>query len=114
MVSGYRVYLLRTRGRVETHRRRGGQIEALRLALDGHRDRLIGQCHQVGRQSPRLIAEHPRGPLAEPGIDAGVIQGASGPPARMAATPSASRTPTATGRWNRLPAEARTHLPLYG
>ena len=32
----------------------------------------------------------------------------------MAATASSSRAPATTGRWNRLPAEARTHLPLYG
>src|SRR5450755_3187518 len=35
------------------------------------------------------------------------------PAARSAAAASPGRTPTTTGRWNRLPADARTHLLLY-
>src|SRR5580693_6668153 len=36
------------------------------------------------------------------------------PAARSAGTDSATPAPTTTGRWNRLPADARTHLLLYG
>src|ERR1700732_2420772 len=81
-LSRYTVYSLRTRGRVETHCRGGGQVEAFRVPVDGHRDRLIGQGDQVGRQPPRLVAEHPRGRLAQPGLDAGVVQRTSGSPVR--------------------------------
>ena len=103
----------------------GGQVQALGPAVDRHGHRLVGQREQLGGQAPGLVAEQPGGrrrPVRPPAASrsssgAGAAVGGQHPQpggAQRARPRSASGAPVTTGRWNRLPAEARTHLLLYG
>ena len=48
-------------GGIEAHRGGGGQIEALRLPVDGDSDHVVGESQYVGRQPPGLVPEQPGG-----------------------------------------------------
>ena len=105
------------RGRVETHCGRSGQIEALGPAVDGHRDGFVRQRDELGWQSPCLVPEHPGGRPGQPGLDLGIVQGASGaaicrddPQACLTQGDDSLLEPGPGHHW--LPADARTHLPL--
>src|SRR5215469_7133066 len=52
-------------GGVQAHRRRRGQVQALCLPINRHGNRLVGEREKIGGQAPRLVAEQPRGRLAE-------------------------------------------------
>src|SRR5262249_31198862 len=59
---------LRAGRRVEADRGRGGQVQALRPAVDGHAHRLVGQREQPARQPPVLVPDQPRGGGGDPAV----------------------------------------------
>src|SRR5580704_6030009 len=69
----------------------------------------LPNIHAVGSSSRARTSGSSRPRPARP--SAATIRN---PAARIAAIASPSLAPATTGRWNRLPAEARTHFPLYG
>ncbi len=108
---------------VKADRSGGSKVKALGPAVDRHRDRLVGERGEAGRQAPGLVAEQPGGarlswPVAarSSSRDRAAPSAASSrrPAARRPDAACASGTPAVTGTWNRLPAADRTHLPLYG
>src|SRR5579872_238735 len=69
----------------------------------------LPNSHAVGRRSPSAASSSSSSRLAPPSAAR-----TRRPASRSARAASPSGEPTTTGRWNRLPADARTHLPLYG
>ena len=52
---------LRKRALVEADGRRGGKVQRLGLAVDGHDNGAVSASQLLGGQPPRLVAEQPRG-----------------------------------------------------
>ena len=115
--------------RAEAYRQTAAAVARLRLsaaAVDRHPHDVVGE--RARSSSGRPQASLPNTQAVGPASVAVVGQRRRGrgrrrrrrrAPRRPAAAERADRgstrrRPTTTGRWNRLPAEARTHLPLYG
>ena len=87
-----------------------------------HRDgeALVDEVVELCGQAVGLAAEHERDGTGEVGLVVGRAAADDGRhPAHPCAPPRRSSTataspPLATGRWNRAPAEARTHFGLHG
>ena len=107
---------------VQADRGGAGQVERLGAAVDRHPDRLVGARDDVVGQAVRLGPEQPGRRQVQDAVGARRVQiefgGAGGgqhrqtrprTARRAARTRSAAR---ATGRWNRLPADARIAFGL--
>ena len=111
--------------RIQAYGRGGREVQRLGAAVQRDADPAVGGGQHLGRQAVRLGAEQPRG---RAGQRARVLAGRRGrprPPPLVASTTRprglqrgarrrAPAAPATTGRCQRLPAEARTHLPPCG
>src|SRR3546814_634771 len=73
MHTGSGVTARASRG-IEADRGRGGEVETLRLAVDRDRDAVVGECGQLGRKAPGLVAEQPRRRSGEQTVVGRVVQ----------------------------------------
>ena len=106
-------------GRVEADRGRGREVEALGPPVDRHRDGRrprgpagpragpVPRCRTATRRAPGAARPAAGQPGSASARTVGRQHGQTRPSAARAARPRRG-SPVTTGRWNRLPAEART------
>ncbi len=110
---------------VQAHRRGRSQVQALGAAVDRHPHPRVGRRRRApaGRPCASEPNSHAVGAASRPAsasssrslgaVRVGREHREAGRP-QLATTAAAAAPPRTTSTWNRLPALARTHLPLYG